>query len=111
MLNPGGALLPSRIFTRPAHQVVHYMIHRRHTRKKGQPFPKTVQSPNSIKRSIIQLPQMGLSRLKIAEVLHVGHSMIDRIVHEWESTSQIQSAKSGGRRRTVTLPTQEFIDV
>jgi hypothetical protein len=34
-LNPGGAVLSSRIFTRPADQIVHYMIHRRHTRKKG----------------------------------------------------------------------------
>jgi hypothetical protein len=35
-----------------------------------------------MERAIIQLHQMGFSRLKIAKVLHVGHGRIDRIVHE-----------------------------
>jgi transposase len=54
---------------------------------------------------------MVFPRLKIAEGLHVGHGRIDRIIHEWESTGQIQDAKPRGRPRTVTLPIQEFIDV
>jgi hypothetical protein len=61
-----------------------------------------------MERSIVQFHQMGLSRLKIAEVLHVGHG---GVVHEWESTGQIQDAKPRGRPRIFTLPIQEFIDV
>jgi hypothetical protein len=46
-----------------------------------------------MERLIIQLHQVGFSRLKIAEALHVGHGRIDCIVHEWESTGQIQDEK------------------
>jgi hypothetical protein len=63
-----------------------------------------------MERSIIQLHQMGFSRLKIAGVLHVERSHIDRIVHEWELTRQIRDATPRGRLRIVTLPIQEFID-
>jgi hypothetical protein len=34
-LNPSGSVQSSRLFTPPSEQIVHYMIHRRHTRKKG----------------------------------------------------------------------------
>jgi DNA-directed RNA polymerase specialized sigma54-like protein len=54
---------------------------------------------------------MGFSILIIIGVLHVGHGRIDCIVHEWESTVQIQDAKSRGRFRTLTRPIQKFIDV
>jgi transposase len=64
-----------------------------------------------MERSIIQFHQMGFSRLKIADVLYMGHDRIDCIVHEWESTGKIQDVKPSGRPRTVGLPIQEFIDV
>jgi hypothetical protein len=54
---------------------------------------------------------MVFSSLKIAKGLPVGHGRIDHIVHEWESTGQIQDAKPRGRTRTATFPIQEFIDV
>jgi hypothetical protein len=51
---------------------------------------------------------MGIETLQLHPL---WHGRIDCIVHEWESTCQIQDAKPRGRPRTVTLPIQEFIDV
>jgi transposase len=77
----------------------------------GPAFSECRQSPSSMERPIIQLHQMGFSRLKIAEGLHVGHGRIDSTLDEWKSTGPIRDAKPSGRPRTVTLPIQEFINV